>query len=979
MNTKPCLHCQTPNRPDAQYCINCGQPLVADRTVTLSPTCPQCGAQVRQQARFCPACGHVLTLPSIATGKTPLTTLPTLVVRWPGGRTERHELSEQTISLGRHPDNDIVLDFSTVSARHLRLEVTTSGIRVTDLRSTNGTHLNGQLIPPDVPQPWQLGDVIRVGDPHGNSVSMTLEGAAGEHLRTRPLGMHKLAQFPRSLIGRDPSSQLHLDHPAVSWHHAEIVRQDGRFAIRDLESTNGTFVNGQPVTEWAALSVGSVIQIGPFKLVYDGRIQGLTTLMSRGHRMDALELGVQIASGRMILNDISLSVQAGEFIALVGGSGAGKSTLLKAMNGYNPATHGQMLIDGRDLYSNLDAYRMLMGYVPQDDIIHRELPVRLALWYAAKLRLPDASDGEIEGRIQEVLRTVDMTEHAEKPVRVLSGGQRKRVSIAVELLAQPDLLFLDEPTSGLDPGLEKKMMYDLNRLADQGRTVVLVTHATANIEQCHHVAFLVEGHLAYYGPPGEATDFFEARDFAEIYLKLAGEVNPEEGKAAPADLQPYYQAVRTQMLSLDGGQGGDGKTPSLAAGLLWAEHYRRSLHYQEYVVGRQPHVIPAEEVSRATPARQPQRARGSALRQVADVARRPFDWIRNSSLYQRFVAKRQPYAPPMQRASGAPARQPRRARDSALRQVVILARRHFDLIRHDVRTLFILLIMMPIIAALFMVVSNKEDLTGKQLTPAQLEVELKAELEGAEVGEKVEYMPEPTATQLITLLGLAITQAGTFGAAYEIVKERPIFKRERAVNLRVAAYVFSKVLVLSAFAIVQVASVLLIIGLKVDLGFDPIFEFFPAGALELFVTLLLAVLASIMLGLFISAVVPSTDVVLYVILVQLFVQIILSGTLFPLPDNPASKLVLSQWTMKAMGSTVDVEKLNEESMVCQVVSLPVGGTDVVCESAARDEEDLALDYEHSSENLLLSWGALLAQVVFWAGATTLLQARKKSE
>lgn len=979
MSSKPCPHCQTPNRPSARFCANCGQSLAADQTVAPSANCPHCQAPVPQKAPLCPICGYPLQGRPAVTGKMELAGLPTLVVRWPGGQTEKHELSPEAIYIGRVPGNDIVLSFPTVSARHLRLDVTPGEILVTDLNSTNGTQLNGQQIPPSVPQPWQLGDVIRVGDLRGNSVSMILEGSAGERWQTRPLGMHELAHLSQALIGRDPSSQFHLNHPTVSWRHAEIVRHSGGFAIRDLDSSNGTFVNGQRVTEQVTLDFGDAIQIGPFKLVYDGQVQGLTTLMSRGHRLDAIELGMQVAEGRMILEEISLSVQMGEFAALVGGSGAGKSTLLKAMNGYNPATHGKMLIDGQDLYSNLDAYRMLMGYVPQDDIIHRELPVRLALWYAAKLRLPDASEGEIERRIQDVLAVVEMTEHVDKPVRVLSGGQRKRVSIAVELLAQPDLLFLDEPTSGLDPGLEKKMMYDLNRLADQGRTVVLVTHATANIEQCDHVAFLVQGHLAYYGPPDEAISFFQAQDFADIYLKLSQEVNPAEEKPPPPELQPYYEAVRARLSSLEGRQKGNGQTFHMPAGLLWAEHYRQSPFYQEYVASRQPHVTPADRTSRVVPSRQLERAPGSALRQVVSLVRCPFDLIQGTRLYQKYVARRQPsIAPAGSVLPGASGKQPKRARDSTLRQIGILARRQFDLIRHDVRTLFILLLMMPVIALLFMMVSDKEDLTGKQLTPAQIEAELEAELEGAKMGEKVDYMPEPTATQLITMLGLAITQAGTFGAAYEIVKERAIFKRERAINLRVAAYILAKVLVLSSFAVIQVASVLLVLGLKVDLGFDPAFDIFPIGALELFVTLLFAVLASIMLGLFISAVVPSADVVLYVILIQLFVQIILSGTLFPLPDNPASKLVISQWTMNAIGSTVDLQKLNEESLVCQVV--PVAGAEkVICESAARDAEDLGLDYEHSTEHVLSCWGALLAQAIVWGGATTLVQARKKTE
>lgn len=968
MESKLCPHCQTPNHPEGRFCIKCGQSLAADQTVIMSVNCPQCGAPLRPEARFCPVCGA--SRPALlATEEASPAELPTLVVRWPGGRTEKHELAKQVFHVGRVPGNDIVLDFPTVSARHLKLEVTTSGILVTDLKSTNGTQLNGQLIPANVPQPWQLGDVIRVGDLRGNSVSMILEGAAGERAQTRSLGMHELAQYPQVLIGRDPASQMHLDHPAVSRRHAEIVRQNGGFVIRDLGSANGTFVNGQRVTGWMALGVGDVIQIGPFKLVYDVQAQGLTTLMSRGHRMDAIDLGVQVAGGRMILSDISLSVQAGEFAALVGGSGAGKSTLMKAMNGYNPATHGRMLIDEQDLYPNLDAYRMLMGYVPQDDIIHRELPVRLALWYAAKLRLPDASEAEIEGRIQDVLRTVEMTAHADKPVRVLSGGQRKRVSIAVELLAQPDILFLDEPTSGLDPGLEKKMMYDLNRLADQGRTVVLVTHATANIEQCDHVAFLVRGRLAYYGPPSEAISFFQAQDFADIYLKLSEEVNPNAGKPAPTELQPYYQAVQARFSPPDAQQGGNGKTPGVSAGLLWAEHYRHSPLYQKYVTERQPRVVPVQPTSQVTPASQAGQPRGSILNRAAAWAGR----------FRRSLRQQKRAAPAWSASPGAPAGQTKRARDSALRQVAILARRQFDLIRHDLRTLFILLIMMPVIALLFVMVSNREDLTGKQLTSAQIQAEFEKELAGAEVGAKKDYMPEPTATQLITMLGLAITQAGTFGAAYEIVKERAIFKRERAVNLRVGAYVFAKVLILSCFAVIQVASVMLVIALKVDLDFDPVFEFFPIGALELFVTLLFAVLASIMLGLFVSAIVPTADVVLYVILIQLFVQIILSGTLFPLPDNPASKLVISHWTMDAMGSTVDIPALNDKSQVCQVVPRMDGGKEIACESAARDKEDLGLEYEHSSKHLLLTWGALLAQTAFWGVATMVVQARKKIE
>ena len=850
--------------------------------------CVKCNAPLQSRARFCAYCGATVDL--VLPASPAADGHPTLVVHWPGRSPAEYDLARPEMRLGRGPSNDIVLDYPSVSTQHLRFDIGLAGIQVIDLGSTNGTQLNGRFIPPHTPRPFALGDVVRIGSAEGNSVGLRLQSPRAGSLRMRPLGMHALSQLPRVLIGRADDCHVSLEHPVVSRRHAEIARRSGGYAIRDLESMNGTFVNGQRVNGWRALNTGDVIRIGPFNLVYDGQAEELATAVGRGHRLDALRLGRQVKGGHMILRDISLAVQGGEFVALVGGSGAGKSTLVKAMNGFNPATHGHMLINGDDLYTNLDAYRTLMGYVPQDDIIHKRLPVRLALWYAAKLRLPDATPREIEQRIETVLQAVDMTPHADKPVYVLSGGQRKRVSIAVELLSQPELLFLDEPTSGLDPGLEKKMMYDLNRLADQGQTVVLVTHATANIEQCDHVAFLTQGRLAYYGPPRDAIDYFQAQDFADIYLKLS-----QEADAA-----------------------------------TWDKKYRRSSICHRYVKERQAPLA-------------------SERRPKPDTA----------------------------------AQRPAPARDSALRQVGVLARRHLDLIRHDWITLFVLLIMMPVISLLFMAVSNKHDFTGWQMTPAQVDArmieDLQAKLEEGEanVGDSESYTPVEKATTLITMLGLALTQAGTFGAAFEIVKERAIFLRERAVNLKPGAYVLSKIVVLGLFAVIQVGSSMLILNLKVSMDFEPILDFFPTGGLELFVTLLLGVVASIMLGLFISAMVPNTDIVLYIILGQLFAQIILSGALFPLENNPASKLVISHWTMDAMGATVNVNRLNEESRVCKVVDEVDAAYTFFCDSAEAPAEKLGLSYEHSAEHLLTAWAALLIQALGWGALTMIVQARRK--
>ncbi|MGC9467550.1 MAG: FHA domain-containing protein [Anaerolineae bacterium] len=933
-----CEQCGALNRSEAHYCTKCGSALGAVAPADPPSLCPHCGVPLRPESRFCPACGR--TVAGVTVAQDGSIHEQKIVVRWPGGESEEHALDKSVVHIGRAPDNDIVLNFPTVSGHHLALDVTPSDVRVTDLNSTNGTMLKGRLITPRSPHPWREGETLRVGDVWGNSISIVLKGAAAPALHTYPLGMHRLAQHARILIGRDPASQITLDHPTVSRRHAEIVRQEGGHAIRDLGSVNGTFVNGQRVLDVVRLQEGDVIQLGPYKMVYDGDADRLSTSVSQGHRLDAIGLGVEVGGGRMILQDVSLSVQGGEFAALVGGSGAGKSTLLKAMNGFRPATHGRMLIDGELLYPNLAAYRTLMGYVPQDDIIHKTLPVRSALWYSARLRLPDATSAEIEERIDRVLELVELTAHQHKPVRVLSGGQRKRVSIAVELLADPDLLFLDEPTSGLDPGLEKKMMYDLNRLADQGRTVVLVTHATANIEQCDHVGFLERGNLAYYGPPNEAIAFFKARDFADIYLKLSEPVDGFRG-ALPSELRPYWDAIQARLP-----EEARGQSPGVCtAGLLWAQHYRASDLHQRYVVNRQARLDAARPGMEAAPARR------------------------------------------------------KRTRDSVLRQLVVLVRRQFDLIRHDLRTLFILLLMMPLIAVLFMLVSDKTAFVGGAATEASLKQELlqalnvtreddlsSVVLDGEDLERSADYMPYADAKTLVTMLGLALTQAGTFGAAYEIVKERPIFRRERSVNLRVGAYVLSKALVLGVFAVIQVASVLGVLALKLDLGIDPILDIFAFGAAELFVTLLIAVVASIMFGLFISAVVPSQDVVLYIILIQLFTQIILSGTLFPLGDNPASKLVPSYWTMDAMGATVDLRKLNDEGRVCKIweqKDVPTAeGTrmtqrGIVCETAAI--KNLDLPWKHDAEHLLTAWGALGAQALVWMAATMVVQSRVKGD
>jgi ABC-type multidrug transport system ATPase subunit len=356
------------------------------------------------------------------------------------------------------------------------------------------------------------------------------------------------------MIGRLPGNDIELDAPDVSRRHAMISKREQAYILKDLDSRNGTFVNEKPIQS-LELHEGDIIRIGNFLLTFqDGQV---TPYQSNGMRLDVSNLSKDVSDRRgkrRILDGINLSVLPREFVAIVGGSGAGKTTLLNALIGIRPGD-GQVQLNGHDFYKEYEHYREQLGYVPQKNILHTSLTVEKALHYTARLRLP-ASVGvdERDHRVSAVLDTVSMNTEVIRKTRIgdLSGGQRKRVSIAAELLADPKLIYLDEATSGLDPGLEKKMMHTLRRMADEGRTVMLVTHATNNIVQTDHVAFISQGRLVFFGPSQEALEFFEVDDFADIYEKI--ERNGEQWQQVfeeqkPESFNKYVQARKANALA----------------------------------------------------------------------------------------------------------------------------------------------------------------------------------------------------------------------------------------------------------------------------------------------------------------------------------------------------------------------------------------------------------------------------------------------
>ncbi|MFK4119825.1 FHA domain-containing protein [Streptomyces longwoodensis] len=374
-----------------------------------------------------------------------------------------------------------------------------------------------QAPPPASHIPQQPGP----GEQFAQQVPGGAAGAPPAHGDRSPTTFHQFSLGRVMRIGRALENDLVVSDLQVSRNHAEFhATPDGRMEIRDLGSHNGTYVNGQPIPKGGTQLLGptDVVGVGhsTFRIVGDR----LEEFVDTGEvSFSARHLTVTVDGGKQILKDVSFGVPEKSLVAVIGPSGSGKSTLLKALTGYRPADQGEVLYDNRNLYKQFAELRQRIGLVPQDDILHKELTVKKALKYAAKLRFPaDTTGAERNARIGEVLRELKLDIHKDKKVTSLSGGQRKRVSVALELLTKPSLIFLDEPTSGLDPGMDRDVMQLLRGLADDGRTVLVVTHSVAELALCDKLLVMAPGGaVAYFGPPEEALNFFGYDTWADVF------------------------------------------------------------------------------------------------------------------------------------------------------------------------------------------------------------------------------------------------------------------------------------------------------------------------------------------------------------------------------------------------------------------------------------------------------------------------------
>jgi len=490
-------------------------------------------------------------------------------------------IEQEQVTIGRDASQcNIVLEHMLISRCHAMIRFDNQGIAtITDFESSQGTFVNEKSIKEQI-----LNDGDRVGFGPGGVVSFTYhslnhkEGkkiqktstpqanvlkeqliVAAQKAATGPVRPSSITSVTALTsqnfhssdknvinIGRSPDNDIVIDSPGISRRQASLTYRDGLAPLlADLGSTNGTFVDGKLLTEPCPVNPSNMIIMGSFLLCVDGRKVKQYDLSTS--RITALGITKKVGK-TTILKDISLSLYPREFIGLMGPSGCGKSTLMDALNGFRPASDGMVLINELDLYSNFNALRRSIGHVPQRDILHDALTVERTLYYAAKLRMPTGTSSEqMQSIINEVIETVGLKERRLTQFHQLSGGQQKRLSLALELITKPSFIFLDEPTSPLDPETTENMMLLFRRLADEGRIVVMVTHKFEKFEEMHNVAILtVGGRLAFFGPPKEALEFFGCREPGEIYKQIGG-ADPDELNRNFTSSKKYQQYVAERL------------------------------------------------------------------------------------------------------------------------------------------------------------------------------------------------------------------------------------------------------------------------------------------------------------------------------------------------------------------------------------------------------------------------------------------------
>jgi ABC-type multidrug transport system ATPase subunit/pSer/pThr/pTyr-binding forkhead associated (FHA) protein len=887
---RPCPNCKTPQPAGQMRCTNCG----AQLTVMMSHEDFE----------------------------------PRLQITPDGGSPVTVRLNQKIMTIGSAPGQDIRLDYVGIAPEMARLELEDMQYILHDMTDYPGdVQVNERFIESQI---LVSGDVIRLQDGLSRGVTLTYfnpnDRAEDTAQKSYPL------EHSPFLMGRDPDSQLELPYLAVSWHHAQIVKQGNVYIVEDLNSTNGTYVNDVRLTKPRQLQMDDVIRIDQTLLAYKGNfLLKLSSVQSFQLEAVDLEKDYQVPAfprprSLRLMRDVSLSIQPKEFIAVIGGSGSGKSTLLRALNGANRATGGRVYINGDDLYENYEIYQPIIGYVPQADIVHDKLTVYESLNFGARLRFPNEPKASREQRIKRALDALELIEYKDRLVGKLSGGQKKRVSIALELMAEPRLLFMDEPSSGLDPGLDRSMMETLRRLANRGHIVIVVTHTTLNISMCDKLALMVRGQLTYYGPPKDALGFFNVRDFSEIYNRV--QQQPE--LAMSGSVTAVMRSPDRPQMSAD------------EAAAKWAARFKQSGLYKKYVI------------------EQAQKPDGPKKSEETALSNRRLRIQRRGTFWQ---------------------------------QTRVLTERTFRLAIRDIRTILAMIVVLPLVGLFlgFINLDKIDPIRGQMLVNrfegdnalavfmdrlplSEIITSESSDAPPPNVRQTGTYTPAGDAQRLLFMLSLAVTLLGLFTSAYTIVEEKNLFLRERMSNLRISPYLASKVIVYGGFALLSSILALVLLSFGVELPSQGVITW---GPLEMFITMAFTALAGVSIGLLISAFSKQVNSVTYIVLAVLFVQILFAGVLFPMDGalEIPSRLTVTRWSLEALGSTADMQARDEESQFVVEVQPVNPRTGEVLSSAPaarqffRAPTALSVNYPTSAAGLLGHWLALLGfSVVFLTGA-----------
>jgi ABC-type multidrug transport system ATPase subunit/pSer/pThr/pTyr-binding forkhead associated (FHA) protein len=805
------------------------------------------------------------------------------------------------LSFGRDAGRaNIVLADASVSSLHCT--VTLQPPAVIDHGSTSGTWHNGMRLQPNQPHaldphalvavgpvPLPLGLVFQLAQGLGavanGAAAAPAPAAGGADTSGKPkhktvIGQVQLGQQSTKTIGRTPENDIQISHAQVSSKHAVLHKVGGQLYLEDRGSANGTYVRGQRIGAGQRVPVanGEKVFIGPMPLLLQVQDQELAVVVEDAaqwagrplYEIEAWDLVMQVPDRdnpkelKTLLDHISFKALPGDLIALMGPSGAGKTTLLLTLNGYLPPTSGQVRINGEDLYAIYDALRGSIGYVPQDDIVHPELTVAEAVRYSARFRLPpDYSDEEIDRRVQITLAQLGLENVAHLQIgrpekKVLSGGQRKRVNIAMELVTDPVIMFLDEPTSGLAADDTAALVQLLSELARQtGKTIIATIHQPARDEyEKFNLALILGagGIPVYYGPTRDGYRFFGS------FMERQGKPNPVDNPRDMFDMlnqreRPIFEAMRAQ----------NPQAPRIAARVQAAREWNAEFFNP------------------------------------------------NNPVFQKMFAGRRAVGTGTHQG-GVPKGQP-----ATHGQLGLLLGRYLKVKLRDVSGTAIMLLQAPIIGFLLaLVFGGQKAAIPYWCLGALQELGRRSGGLGEKTSDMLQNMSSTTDhSGAIFFLVVAAVWFGTSNAAREIVSERAIYLRERMVNLRLFNYVCSKFLLLSFFCIIQCTVLLAIVFFA--LGFHGGPQAFAIELVTLIITAMNSVAIGLLLSTVVMtgeaamaltpiALIPQ--VVLGGLMVPMTTNPLLEWPMYVMPARWGFQGVVSQERMAISEDTAWVMNLN---------------------------------------------------------------------